>query len=80
MDSFLKRFVYNPEDFGKGLEGWTPVSVNIIETDSGNLTQCNKLILTNNREFTKGRLKIEIISNVSGETIGTLNIRLGGIM
>ena len=36
MDSFLKRFVYNPEDFGKGLEGWTPVSVNIIETDSGN--------------------------------------------
>ena len=51
-----------------------------FETDSGNLTQCNKLTLTNNREFTKGRLKIEIISNVSGETIGTLNIRLGGIM
>jgi len=51
-----------------------------FETDSGNLTQCNKLTLTNNREFTKGRLKIEIIANVSGETIGTLNIRLGGIM
>lgn len=51
-----------------------------FDTDSGNLTQCNRLSLTNNREFTKGRLKIEIISNVSGETIGTLNIRLGGIM
>ena len=51
-----------------------------FETDSGNLTQCNKLILTNNREFIKGRLKIEIISNISGKTIGTLNIRLGGIM
>lgn len=51
-----------------------------FETDSGNLTQCNKLILTNNREFTKGRLKIEIFSNVSGDLIQTLNIRLGGIM
>lgn len=51
-----------------------------FETDSGNLTQCNKLTLTNNREFTKGRLKIEISSNVSGELIQTLNIRLGGIM
>ena len=30
MDSFLKRFVYNPEDFGKGLEGWTPVPANIV--------------------------------------------------
>ena len=51
-----------------------------FKTDSGNLTQCNKLILTNNREFTKGRLKIEIFSNVSGDLIQTLNIRLGGIM
>lgn len=51
-----------------------------FETDSGDLTQCNSLSLTNNREFTKGRLKIEIISNVSGELIQTLNIRLGGIM
>ena len=51
-----------------------------FETDSGNLTQCNKLILTNNREFTKGRLKVEIFSNVSGDLIQTLNIRLGGIM
>ena len=51
-----------------------------FKTDSGNLTQCNKLILTNNREFTKERLKIEIFSNVSGDLIQTLNIRLGGIM
>ena len=51
-----------------------------FSTDSGNLTQCNSIKLTNNREFTKGRLKIEISSNVSGEIIQTLNIRLGGIM
>nr|DAH86163.1 MAG TPA: carbohydrate-binding protein [Bacteriophage sp.] len=51
-----------------------------FDTDTGNLTQCNSIKLTNNREFTKGRLKIEISSNVSGELIQTLNIRLGGIM
>lgn len=51
-----------------------------FDTDTGNLTQCNKLILTNNREFTKKRLKIEIFSNVTGDLIQTLNIRLGGIM
>lgn len=51
-----------------------------FETDTGSLIQCNKLTLTNNREFTKGRLKIEIYSNKTGEPIQTLNIRLGGIM
>lgn len=51
-----------------------------FETDTKDLAQCNKLILTNNREFTKNRLKIEIFSNVSGDLIQTLNIRLGGIM
>lgn len=51
-----------------------------FKTDSNNLTQCNSLTLINNREFTKARLKIEIFSNVSGELIQTLNIRLGGIM
>lgn len=51
-----------------------------IESDSHNLTDCNSIIITNNREFTKGRLKIEIYSNKTGELIGTLNIRLGGIL
>lgn len=51
-----------------------------FETDTGNLTQCNTLKITNNREFTRDRLKIEIFSNVSGELVTTLNIRLGGIM
>ena len=35
-DEYIKDIVCNPDDLGKGLEGWTPVSVNIIETDSGN--------------------------------------------
>lgn len=51
-----------------------------VETDTHNLTDCNSIIITNNREFTKGRLKIEIYSNLTGELIGTLNIRLGGIL
>ena len=51
-----------------------------IESNSHNLTDCNNLIITNNREFTKGRLKIEIYSNKTGELIGTQNIRLGGIL
>lgn len=51
-----------------------------IESDSGNLTKCNSITITNNREFTKGRLLIEITSNKTGELIGSLNIRLGGIL
>ena len=51
-----------------------------IESNSHNLTDCNNLIITNNREFTKGRLKIEIYSNKTGKLIGTQNIRLGGIL
>lgn len=51
-----------------------------FESDSHNLTRCNGLSITNNREFTKGRLKIEIYSNITGDLIGTLNIRLGGIL
>lgn len=51
-----------------------------IESNSHNLTDCNNLIIKNNREFTKGRLKIEIYSNKTGELIGTQNIRLGGIL
>lgn len=51
-----------------------------IVSDTHNLTQCNSITITNVREFTKGRLKIEICSNLTGELIGTLNIRLGGIL
>ena len=51
-----------------------------IESDTNNLTNCNSITITNNREFTKGRLKIEISSNLTGEIVGTLNIRLGGIL
>jgi hypothetical protein len=51
-----------------------------IESSSGSLTDCNDIIITNNREFTKGRLKIEIYSNKTGDLVGTLNIRLGGIL
>lgn len=51
-----------------------------IESDSSNLTKCNSITITNNREFTKGRLLIEISSNKTGELIGSLNIRLGGIL
>lgn len=51
-----------------------------IESDTHNLTNCNKIIITNNREFTRGRLKIEIYSNLTGDLIGTQNIRLGGIL
>ena len=51
-----------------------------IEADTNNLTNCNSITITNNREFTRGRLKIEISSNLTGEIVGTLNIRLGGIL
>ena len=29
-DDYIKDIVCNPEDFGKGLEGWTPVPANIV--------------------------------------------------
>ena len=51
-----------------------------IDSDTGDLTDCNSITIANNREFTRGRLKIEISSNLTGEIIGTLNIRLGGIL
>lgn len=51
-----------------------------IASDTGNLTNCNSITITNRREFTKGRLKIEIYSNVTGDLVGSLNIRLGGIL
>ncbi len=51
-----------------------------IDADTNNLTDCNSITITNNREFTKGRLKIEIYSNTTSNLIGTLNIRLGGIL
>lgn len=51
-----------------------------IEADTNNLTNCNSITITNNREFTRGRLKIEIYSNLTGDLIGTQNIRLGGIL
>ncbi len=51
-----------------------------IDSDTNNLTNCNSITITNNREFTKGRLKIEIYSNTTSALIGTLNIRLGGIL
>ena len=35
-DEYIKDIVCNPDDLGKGLEGWTSVSVNIIEADSRN--------------------------------------------
>ena len=51
-----------------------------FETSTGNLTNCNNIIITNNREFTRGRLKIEIYSNKTGELVTTLNLRVGGIL
>lgn len=51
-----------------------------FDTTSKDLTKCNNIVITNIREFTKNRLKIEIYSNISGDLIGTLSVRLGGIL
>lgn len=80
VDEVLDKETFNVKLSGVPYTGKYEGYYFSFETDSGNLTQCNKLILTNNREFTKKRLKIEITSNVSGEIIQTLNIRLGGII
>ena len=47
MTNLVKSLVINPEDLGKGLEGWTPVSVNIIEADSDSRSSLMRIAISN---------------------------------
>ena len=51
-----------------------------FDCDSGSLVSCNEITITNIRPFTKGKLKIEIYSNITGNLIGTMDIRLGNVL
>lgn len=51
----------------------------VIPTN-GDIERCNQFSIWNNRAFDNGRLKIQAISNKTGEVVETLYIRLGGLV
>lgn len=51
----------------------------VIPTN-GDIENCNEFSIWNNRAFDNGRLKIQAISNKTGEVVETLYIRLGGLV
>lgn len=46
----------------------------------GDIKNCNEFKIINNRAFNRGKLKIEAVSTITGETVNTIYIRLGGLI
>lgn len=51
-----------------------------ISVENGDINHCNEFIITNNRAFNNGNLKIAAISNNTGKVVKEISVRLGGLV
>lgn len=51
-----------------------------VSATNGDIKHCNEFIITNNRAFNNGNLKIEAISNETGKVVKEISVRLGGLV